>query len=351
MASVHLENVAKHFGTTEVIRQLDLRIDSGEFIVFVGASGSGKSTLLRMIAGLETVSSGRILIGDRDVTDCPPAERGISMVFQSYALYPHMDVRENISFGLKLARSSHDTIATRMARAARMLQIEELLDRKPAQLSGGQRQRVAIARAIVREPSVFLFDEPLSNLDAALRAHTRVEIAELHRSLGATMIYVTHDQIEAMSLADRMVVLKDGRVEQIGRPEELYRRPATRYVGGFLGTPAMNFLVPRRIEGRVAVLESGDEIALPDCDTAQVKTIGVRPEDIQIGGGGIAVSIFHVEELGETRIAHVRLGNTHELAVRSRSIDTDATQTWIKLHFPADRLHLFDRDDRRVAGN
>ena len=350
MASVHLENIAKHFGSTQIIRQLDLKIESGEFIVFVGASGSGKSTLLRMIAGLETVSGGRILIGNRDVTDCPPAERGVSMVFQSYALYPHMDVRENISFGLKLARSSRDTIAARVTRVARMLQLEELLNRKPAQLSGGQRQRVAIARAIVREPSVFLFDEPLSNLDAALRAHTRVEIAGLHRSLGATMIYVTHDQIEAMSLADRMVVLKDGCIEQVGRPDQLYHRPATRYVGGFLGTPAMNFLMPQRIEAQKAVLESGDQIALPSGDTTRVRTIGVRPEDVEIADHGIAASIFHVEELGETRILHLRIrGMQQELAVRSRSFDVGQIGAEIKLRFPIDRLHLFDHEDRRIA--
>lgn len=349
MASVHLENVAKCFGNTEIIRRLDLRIESGEFVVFVGASGSGKSTLLRMIAGLETVSDGRILIGDRDVTDRPPSERGVSMVFQSYALYPHMNVRENISFGLKLARAPRDAIAARVARVARMLQIGELLDRRPGQLSGGQRQRVAIARAIVREPAVFLFDEPLSNLDAALRAHTRVEIAGLHRSLGATMIYVTHDQTEAMSLADRMVMLKDGRIEQVGRPDELYHRPATRYVGASLGSPPMNFLVPRRIEVHRAVLESGDELALPPCDATQVRTIGVRPEDIEIASDGVAASVFHVEELGETRIVHVRIGNAQELAVRSRSVDAGRIGSDVRLRFPADRLHLFDSQDRRVT--
>ena len=348
MASVHLQNIAKRFGSTEVIRQLDLRIDSGEFVVFVGASGSGKSTLLRMIAGLEAVSSGRVLIGDRDVTNRPPSERGVSMVFQSYALYPHMNVRQNIAFGLELARSARDVIAARVSEVAAMLQIEDLLDRKPAQLSGGQRQRVAIARAIIRKPAVFLFDEPLSNLDAALRAHTRLEIARLHQSLGATMVYVTHDQTEAMSLADRMVMLKDGRIEQVGRPDELYHRPATRYVASFLGTPAMNFLVPRCVGNQTAELESGETLALPACDATRVRTIGVRPEDIGIGDSGIAATVFHVEELGETRIAHVRIGR-QELAIRSRSIDARQVGSVVRLHLPVDRLHLFDEDDRRIA--
>lgn len=348
MASVYLENVAKRFGKTDVIKQLDLQIESGEFVVFVGASGSGKSTLLRMIAGLEEPSSGRVFIGDRDVTDRAPSERGVSMVFQSYALYPHMTVRENIAFGLKLAKSSPETIAERVARVTHMLRIEELLDRKPRQLSGGQRQRVAIARAIVREPSVFLFDEPLSNLDAALRAHTRIELADLHRSLGATMIYVTHDQVEAMSLADRMVMLKDGHIEQVGSPDELYHRPATKYVAGFLGSPTMNFLAPKGIDQQVATLESGDTLDLPACDSAKVRTIGIRPEDIEIAGQGIPASVFHVEELGETRIVHVRLRDGQLLAIRAREWAAGDAGREVKLALPADRLQLFDQDDRRV---
>jgi len=348
MASVHLENVAKRFGSTEVIKRLDLKIESGEFVVFVGASGSGKSTLLRMIAGLEDVSDGRIHIGDRDVTDRPPSERGVAMVFQSYALYPHMTARENIAFGLKLAKSDRETIAGRVARVAAMLQIEELLDRKPRQLSGGQRQRVAIARAIVREPAVFLFDEPLSNLDAALRAHTRLEISELHDTLGATMIYVTHDQVEAMSLADRMVMLKDGRIEQVGSPDALYHRPATKYVAGFLGSPTMNFLVPSRIDGGKAVLADGSLLPLPPCDSGVVHTVGIRPEDIAIVDDGIAASIVHVEELGETRIVHARLGAGQVLAVRSREIDGSRIGQGIGLHLRAEALHLFDAEDRRI---
>ncbi len=374
MASVHLQNVAKRYGATEVIRQVDLRIDSGEFVVFVGASGSGKSTLLRMIAGLEAVSAGRVRIGDRDVTDLPPSERGVSMVFQSYALYPHMTVRENISFGLRLARSSRQDIADRVARVAQMLQIEPLLQRRPAQLSGGQRQRVAIARAIVREPAVFLFDEPLSNLDAALRAHTRLEIAALHRSLGATMIYVTHDQTEAMSLADRMVLLNNGHIEQVGPPHELYHRPATRYVGAFLGSPGMNFLQVTAMEagGATAVLRSGDRVdlpaeavasagaavALPGDEVAlpgaagrrQPAMLGIRPEDILLAKEGLPATVRHVEDLGEARIIHARLGDGAELAVRVRGGDARLpVGSTIGLQLPVDRLHLFDAQERRIG--
>ncbi len=351
MASVHLQNVAKRFGSTEVIRELDLRIESGEFVVFVGASGSGKSTLLRMIAGLENASAGRILIGDRDVTDLPPSERGVSMVFQSYALYPHMNVRDNISFGLKMARSSSETIKARVARVAKMLQIEALLDRKPAQLSGGQRQRVAIARAIVREPAVFLFDEPLSNLDAALRAHTRLEIAELHRSLGATMVYVTHDQTEAMSLADRMVLLKDGRIEQVGAPHELYHRPATRYVGAFLGSPGMNFLEVAGVEdGGMAVLESGGRVRMPEGGAAAVRTLGIRPEDITIGDAGLEATVVHVEDLGEACVVHARIGERQEVAVRVRgSGERPRVGKPVRLELAAERMHLFDGQGRRIG--
>ncbi len=348
MASVRLEGLSKSFGDTEVIRNVDLDIASGEFVVFVGASGSGKSTLLRLVAGLEHPSGGRIFIGERDVTDVPPAKRGISMVFQSYALYPHMTVRQNIGFGLKLAKASKESRADTVERAAQMLQIEALLDRKPAQLSGGQRQRVAIARAIVREPGVFLFDEPLSNLDAALRTQTRAEIKQLHRSLDATMIYVTHDQVEAMSLADRMVILHDGAIEQVGAPAELYHRPATIYVAGFLGSPTMNFLQPEKIEAGEAILPAGARLALPAGNLSTPLTIGIRPEDIAIGESGLPVEVALVEELGETRIVHARLKDGTELALRSRALGNADRGSTIRLDLPAEKLHLFGGDGRRL---
>ena len=242
MAGITLKGLKKSYGTAHVIKGVDIDIEDGEFVVFVGPSGCGKSTLLRMIAGLEDISAGELLIGGKVVNDLPPKDRGVAMVFQSYAIFPHMSVRENVGFGLTIAGASKAEKAEKVAEAARILQMEHLLDRRPSQLSGGQRQRVAIGRAIVRNPQVFLFDEPLSNLDAALRMDMRLEIGKLHQQLGATMIYVTHDQVEAMTLADKIVVLKDGMVQQIGSPMELYHNPANLFVAGFLGSPAMNFL-------------------------------------------------------------------------------------------------------------
>ncbi|WP_439546566.1 ABC transporter ATP-binding protein [Sandarakinorhabdus sp.] len=355
MSAVQLRQVAKRFGTTEVIRNVDLDINSGEFIVFIGASGSGKSTLLRMIAGLETPSAGRIVIDGEDVTDLPPSARGISMVFQSYALYPHMSVRENIGFGLQLARTGGETIAQKVAEAAQMLQITELLDRKPRQLSGGQRQRVAIARAIVRQPRVLLFDEPLSNLDAALRARTRLELADMHQRLGSTIIYVTHDQVEAMSLADRMVILNGGRIEQVGKPSELYHRPATRYVAAFLGSPAMNFLEPDRIADGHASLAGGGVIKLPPhAAGAAIAALGIRPEDIAIVDADaaddecISARIFRVEELGEVSIVHVRLLGGQELAIRRQHAGGPDAGPDIMLSIPASRLQLFDQHGKAI---
>ncbi|MEI6800585.1 MAG: sn-glycerol-3-phosphate ABC transporter ATP-binding protein UgpC [Pseudomonadota bacterium] len=242
MAAITLKGLKKSYGTAHVIKGVDIKIEDGEFVVFVGPSGCGKSTLLRMIAGLEDISAGELSIGGKVVNDLPPKDRGVAMVFQSYAIFPHMSVRENVAFGLTIAGASKAEKAEKVAEAARILQMEHLLDRRPSQLSGGQRQRVAIGRAIVRNPQVFLFDEPLSNLDAALRMDMRLEIGKLHQQLGATMIYVTHDQVEAMTLADKIVVLKDGMVQQIGAPMELYHNPANLFVAGFLGSPAMNFL-------------------------------------------------------------------------------------------------------------
>jgi multiple sugar transport system ATP-binding protein len=281
MAGLSLQSVKKRFGETEVIAGVDLDVADGEFVVFVGPSGCGKSTLLRMIAGLEKTSDGRILIGGRDVTNEDPAKRGIAMVFQTYALYPHLTVKNNMSLGLKQAGTPATEIERRIGIASSMLSLEPYLERRPAELSGGQRQRVAIGRAVVREPKLFLFDEPLSNLDAALRVNTRLEIAQLHRRLKATMIYVTHDQVEAMTLADKIVVLNAGRIEQIGGPMELYNSPANEFVASFIGSPKMNFVDGARL-GETA------------------KTIGVRPEHLTVdpNSGTWKGTVVHAEHLG-----------------------------------------------------
>jgi multiple sugar transport system ATP-binding protein len=308
MGNLKLSAVTKSFGTVEVIKGVDLEVKDGEFCVFVGPSGCGKSTLLRIIAGLEDATSGEILIDGAKVNLTPPSKREIAMVFQSYALYPHLTVRDNMGLGLKQSGASADEVRQSVARAAAMLSLDPLLARRPAELSGGQRQRVAIGRAIVRTPKLFLFDEPLSNLDAALRVHTRIEIARLHRELTATMIYVTHDQVEAMTLADRIVVLNAGKVAQVGRPMELYNDPDNTFVAGFIGSPQMNFLKARAL-GLTA------------------ETLGIRPEHLAIGrsGGEIRGTISHVEHLGgETNVyihtephglLTVRLFGEHEFTV------------------------------------
>ena len=300
MSGLSLSSVTKSFGAIDVIKGVDLTVAPGEFCVFVGPSGCGKSTLLRMIAGLEDVSAGTITIGGRDVTWAEPSARGIAMVFQSYALYPHMTVRENIGFGLSLARVPKAQIAAKVAEAAELLQLTPLLDRKPKALSGGQRQRVAIGRAIVRDPEVFLFDEPLSNLDAALRAQMRMELTDLHRKIGATMVYVTHDQVEAMTMADKIVVLNGGRIEQVGTPMDLYNRPATVFVAGFIGSPRMN-LVPG-----------------PAAGEAGVATYGIRPEHLRLSGdaGRWSGKVRNVERLGADSIVHLDVSGMGELVAR-----------------------------------
>ena len=351
MAGVRLEKVTKRFGRTEVIRDVDLEVADGEFLVVVGPSGCGKSTVLRLIAGLEEVTSGRIWIGGKDVTNLPPAKRGVSMVFQSYALYPHMDAYKNIAFGLQMSGTSGETVDQRVRRVAEMLQISDLLHRKPRELSGGQRQRVAIARAIVREPQVFLFDEPLSNLDAALRAQTRLEIARLHDELKTTMIYVTHDQLEAMTLADRIVLLNAGRIEQAGKPIELYRRPQTRFVAEFIGSPRMNIL-PVTIEAGVAILPSGDRVPVSSQFSGPAD-LGIRPENISLVApedpGAIRARVLHVEELGESRIIHAALSDGPTLSVRYPS-DARAPHKGdaIALCLHPEHLHLFGRDGKRL---
>ncbi len=348
MAAVEIRGVEKRFGSTPVIHGIDVDIADGEFVVLVGPSGCGKSTLLRMIAGLEEVSGGEIAIGGRVVNDVPPKERDIAMVFQNYALYPHMTVFDNMAFSLRLAKAGPQVIRQRVGRAAEILVLEDLLERFPRQLSGGQRQRVAMGRAIVRDPRVFLFDEPLSNLDAKLRVAMRSEIRELHQRLKTTSVYVTHDQIEAMTMADRIVVMHDGRVEQIGAPLDLYDAPRNLFVAGFIGSPAMNFLrgVHRRREGVLSVeLEAGGSVPAPATqapDGARV-VYGVRPEHLAPAAEGtdLAGEIVVVEPTGADTHVVVRTGDGELVAVfRERY----ALQPGQRIHLQPDvpKTHLFD---------
>jgi multiple sugar transport system ATP-binding protein len=352
MASVSLQQIRKSFGETEVIKGVDIDIEDREFAVFVGPSGCGKSTLLRMIAGLETPTGGDIRIGDRVVNDLPPKDRRISMVFQTYALYPHMNVEQNIGFGLRIAREPLEQRAGKVGVVAKMLGLDVLMDRLPRQLSGGQRQRVAMGRAMVRHPDVFLFDEPLSNLDAKLRVQMRTEIRALHQRLATTSIYVTHDQVEAMTMADRIVVLRDGVVEQIGAPHDLYDRPANTFVASFIGSPAMNQL-PGRSEGGEVRLDVGGRWRAPEAGpttNGQPLTVGIRPEHLLRADAGTAGAIpcrvevveftgadtFVVCESGGERIAFV----THErLSMRSGES--------LALTADASNVHLFDRETGR----
>ncbi len=313
MTSVVLESVRKSFGSLEVMKGVDLTVEPGEFCVFVGPSGCGKSTLLRIISGLETQTSGKVFIDSKDVTYAEPSERGIAMVFQSYALYPHLTVAENIGFGLSLARRPKAEIAERVKQTADILQLSHLLDRKPKALSGGQRQRVAIGRAIIRNPKVFLFDEPLSNLDASLRSQMRIELTELHAKLGATMIYVTHDQVEAMTMADKIVVLNGGRIEQVGTPMTLYNNPASPFVAGFIGSPKMNLF-----EGEIAAQEG-------------CRTYGIRPEHITLSPteGKWQGKVRHIERLGADTVVYLDVPELRTLVVRTdgdRPVTTGETQ-------------------------
>jgi lactose/L-arabinose transport system ATP-binding protein len=348
MTGVTLENVVKRFGDVEVIHGVDLRIDDGEFCVFVGPSGCGKSTLLRMIAGLEETSSGAIRIGARDVTYIDPSERGVAMVFQTYALYPHMTVAENMGFGLKMTGHPKAEIDRKVAEAARILKLEPLLARKPKALSGGQRQRVAIGRAIVRGPEVFLFDEPLSNLDAELRVEMRVEIARLHREIGATMIYVTHDQVEAMTLADKIVVLRAGRIEQVGKPLDLYNNPDNRFVAGFIGSPSMNFVAGMTDGGAVTTKGLGSVatgVGLPG-NGAEV-AVGLRPQHLKIGPGDTH-RVELTEALGGVSYVHLTAPSGEKLIVERHdqvSLDPGAK---VGLSFDARDAMLFDKDGLRL---
>ena len=352
MTQLSLRDVRKAFGSLEVIKGINLDVENGEFVVFVGPSGCGKSTMLRMIAGLEDLTSGQIDIAGHDVTRTPPSRREIAMVFQSYALFPHMTVAENIGFGLKLNKRPKEEIARRVGDVAGVLQIEALLGRTPRELSGGQRQRVAIGRAIIREPKVFLFDEPLSNLDAALRVQMRLEIARLHKRLGATMIYVTHDQTEAMTLADRIVVFNHGRIEQDGAPMELYERPANMFVAGFIGAPAMNFL-PAKLDhaGARSVIRLGDASiplgALSQGAGGDV-TLGIRPEHLSLvadGDGHVPARVEIVEHLGAETYAYVEIADPKATLTVSLPASSDVKSgDTVSLRFDLSNLHVFDRD-------
>jgi lactose/L-arabinose transport system ATP-binding protein len=351
MTGVALDKVTKRFGDVQVIHGVDLKVEDGEFCVFVGPSGCGKSTLLRMVAGLEDTSGGTISIGNRDVTKADPSERGVAMVFQTYALYPHMTVAENMGFGLKMTGHQKPEIEKKVAEAARILKLEPLLARKPKALSGGQRQRVAIGRAIVRGPEVFLFDEPLSNLDAELRVEMRVEIARLHREIGATMIYVTHDQVEAMTLADKIVVLRAGRIEQVGRPLDLYNDPDNRFVAGFIGSPAMNF-VAGVVDGAGTVTAAGlgqpvtTAAALPAKGSAV--SVGLRPQHLRIDATGSTHRVELTEALGGVSYVHLTAPSGEKLIIERHEQLSLQPGAMVSLGFDAKDVMLFDKDGARL---
>jgi len=362
MASVSLQNIHKSFGSVEVIKDVNIEIASGEFVVFVGPSGCGKSTLLRLICGLEEITSGVLKIGDENVNALSPRERGIAMVFQSYALYPHMNVYKNMAFGLKTAGEDKKTIKQRIHDVAKVLQLDELLDRRPAELSGGQRQRVAIGRAIVRKPRVFLFDEPLSNLDASLRIQMRIEIARLHNSLDCTTIYVTHDQIEAMTLADKIVVINKGEVAQIGTPMTLYNNPANLFVAKFIGAPAMNFIkhTSLKVEDQDVLLPS---LSNSSIDKQQKLTIGIRPEHIRIltdkqtekqtdqqeKGLQLKVTVDLVERLGDVSYLYTRMQDETLISITVSGQSNKTIGEIMNLYIPKNKIHLFNEAGERIC--
>jgi lactose/L-arabinose transport system ATP-binding protein len=360
MSELSLRNVVKRFGALEIIHGANLEVKDGEFVVFVGPSGCGKSTLLRMIAGLEETSGGEIDIGGRVVNDVEPAERGIAMVFQSYALYPHMTVEQNLSFGLRMNGNAKADTEKRVRHAANILQINELMQRRPKQLSGGQRQRVAIGRAIVREPQVFLFDEPLSNLDAELRVQMRVEISRLHKQLGTTMIYVTHDQTEAMTLADKIVVLRAGNIEQTGAPLDLYDDPANQFVAGFVGSPKMNFLKAEVIEAGAGtaslalVDDRSVRLSMPIANTVETGmpvTLGIRPEHFADAGRGdadLTVSIDVAEHLGNTSYIYATTAGGQQLIIERPESRSAGNRDQLTIGLSAKRIFLFDSAGKRL---
>ncbi|KMQ74779.1 maltose/maltodextrin ABC transporter ATP-binding protein MalK [Marinobacter subterrani] len=356
MASVTLRNICKSYDEAQVTRDVNLDIQDGEFVVFVGPSGCGKSTLLRMIAGLEDITSGDMYIGNNRVNNLPPKEREVGMVFQSYALYPHMDVAENMAFGLKLAKTNKAEINRRVQDAANLLQLDKLLERKPKDLSGGQRQRVAIGRTIVREPEVFLFDEPLSNLDASLRVQMRIEISRLHKRLGATMVYVTHDQVEAMTMADKIVALDNGTIAQVGKPMELYHYPATKFVAGFIGSPKMNFIdctVASASSQSTAIIMPGDHrLELPvngaELSEGESVTLGIRPEHLtedQEADMYLQGEVHVVERLGYQTLVHLDVNNV-EGVITMRTDGSNPVQEGarVTLGMNANKCHLFRQD-------
>jgi multiple sugar transport system ATP-binding protein len=352
MSQLSLKRLEKSFGDARIIKGIDLEVVEGEFVVFVGPSGCGKSTLLRMIAGLEDVSAGEIVIGGRTVNELPPVQRGIAMVFQSYALYPHMTVYENIAFPLRVEKLPQSEVDARVHAAAKVLQLESRLQHRPGQLSGGQRQRVAIGRAIVRQPKIFLFDEPLSNLDAALRSEMRIELMELHKRLGSTMIYVTHDQIEAMTMADKIVVLDAGEISQVGSPLELYHRPDNMFVAGFIGSPKMNFINGRvrTADGERAVVDLGGglgSLALPRSATdlaGKEVTVGIRPEHMRLGPGEFSLTIAPriVEHLGIHTVAYADLPGGEPFTALFEGNPAVPEGGPLEVSFALDQVHLFD---------
>lgn len=349
MARISLDNVKKVYGgNVETIKGISLEIADGELVVLVGPSGCGKSTLLRMIAGLESITSGTVSIADRVVNELEPAERDIAMVFQNYALYPHMTVRQNLAYGLKNRNTPKAEIEQRITKAAKALEIEQFLERKPRQLSGGQRQRVAMGRAIVREPAAFLFDEPLSNLDAKLRVHMRVEIKRLQRSLGVTSVYVTHDQMEAMTLADRLVVLNAGHIEQVGTPIELYEKPATTFVATFIGSPSMNLLPLKDASGKSASWMQQLSTVIP----TETTTIGIRPEGFTIGEQSAAfttdVTVDAVELVGAESYVHARLADDTAIIFSVAGRSQIASGEVLKISASQSAIHCFDKDGKRI---
>jgi sn-glycerol 3-phosphate transport system ATP-binding protein len=360
MGEVSLRGVKKSFGKVEVVHGVDCDIADGEFIAILGPSGCGKSTVLRMIAGLENITEGEISIDGKVVNNLEPAQRDIAMVFQTYALYPHMTVYKNMAYGLKIRKMTKEEIDKRVRNAAKILELSDLLDRRPRQLSGGQRQRVAMGRCIVREPKVFLFDEPLSNLDAKLRVQMRLELRNLHEKLGVTSIYVTHDQVEAMTLGERMIIINDGYAEQIGSPLEVYERPATRFVAGFIGSPAMNFFNARLSADGLSVELSDAEI-LPLRNTGlpshrgQEITLGIRPEHFELteeGAGVMHIKVDHVEALGADTLVHGHLGEDGTfLTVRLPDVHHFKKDTVLSLTTSSDKLHLFDPESENRIGH